>query len=78
MEDLTLTYQNRELKVWDTVVNYAASFAEDNGKIPEYYRDTSLRINQIDTRSYFEFIVIILSMILVFLLAVLIYKKKKK
>lgn len=76
--DLTVAYQNRELKVWDTVINYAAIFGEDNAKIPDYYRDTSARINQIETRSYSDLIIIALSIIIVVLFALFIYIKKKK
>ena len=76
-KDLTLTYQNRELKVWDTVVNYAALFGENNGKIPDYYREKSARINQIDSYSYLELILLSLTLVFVILLILFIYKKKK-
>ncbi len=51
-EELTVPHRGRELKVWETVVEYAASQppGEDGvPAIPELYSDTSGRINQVST-----------------------------
>ncbi len=52
MEELKINYQDRELKVWETVVKYAAEGpdfdrnpAGDSVQISDYYQSTSGRIN---------------------------------
>jgi len=56
MEELKIDFRGRELKVWETVVNYAAegpdfdrSSAEDPARISDYYQSTSGRINPVAT-----------------------------
>ena len=43
--------KNRELKIWETVVNFAATQEKNDrgvAEIPDYYREKSGRINQVD------------------------------
>ena len=52
IEELVVRYQDRELKVWEAVVMYAASLSpgEDGVPlIPDGYRGTAGRINQVTT-----------------------------
>ncbi len=54
LDDAIVIQNGSELKVWQTVVDYAISFSEENvkaGQIPEYYSETGDRLIRVEAGS---------------------------
>jgi 5'-nucleotidase / UDP-sugar diphosphatase len=73
----------KELKVWQTVVEYAASQpvgADGMPQIPQYYQDTSNRINPVSSLPYIALVYLLLVVILlgITVLIVLLIKRKRR
>jgi UDP-sugar diphosphatase len=81
LNDAIILQNGRELKVWQTVVNYAMSFRDDetgNSKIPDDYKETGKRLIEVDAQSLWFWPVASLVLILILIGTVfLIYKRRK-
>jgi 5'-nucleotidase / UDP-sugar diphosphatase len=73
----------KELKVWQTVVEYAASQpvgADGLPQIPQYYQDTSNRINPVSSIPYIALVYLLLVVVVLglTLLIILLIKRKRR
>lgn len=81
LDDAIIIQNGRELKVWQTVVNYAMSFRNNEAgisKIPDYYRETGKRLIEVDAQSLWLWPLTGLVLILILIgTAILVYKRRK-
>ncbi len=79
LDDTIVTRSGSELKVWQTVAEYALSFSQEGevGSIPDVYQQTGERLVQVDARSLWFWPVVGL-VLLVGGLMTLLYRKRRK
>jgi len=79
LDDAIVTRNGSELKVWQTVAEYALSFSEagEVGSIPDVYEQSDNRLIQVDARSLWFWPIVGL-VLLVVSLTTLLYRKRRK
>ncbi len=80
MDELIVYHNDRELKVWETVVDYAAAQPEEADGIPvipDYYEGTSGRINEVNNFPLLVWLILIL-VILVVVIVLLVRRRRRR
>jgi len=76
---IVMRNESEELKVWQTVAEYALSFGdgEDAGSLPEIYAETGNRLVIVDARSLWFWPVILFLLLLLGITGIYLYKRKR-